>query len=179
MNGIDDDKRGDTLMPGLKLGGCNTAAGGHFIQWFVRLMVMGIAMVFLHGCLDLPRDGFPGYSPETSAGLASAVNSLVSRGESQREAGNYDEAVATLERALRLVPSSGNAYLSLARVRLDMNQNNTAIQWAKKALLLLSVDARRKKSDAWKVISVARLRQGDSAGASLAAEKADSYSYFN
>jgi len=60
-----------------------------------------------------------------------------------------------------------------------MEQNNTAIQWAKKALLLLSADARRKKSDAWEVISVARSRQGDRIGAGQAAEKAHSYRYIN
>ena len=103
----------------------------------------------------------------------SAVDKLISKGDAQRRKGDYGNAAATLERALRLAPGSGGAYLALSRVRLDQKNYSEAQQLAEKSLSL-SGDSRRAQKEAWLVISKVKKLRGDLNGANEAARKARS-----
>jgi tetratricopeptide (TPR) repeat protein len=50
--------------------------------------------------------------------------------------GNYDEAVAELEEAIRLDPSYANVYLNLSRALRDAGRVDEAVPWAKQAVAL-------------------------------------------
>ncbi|MDX1693826.1 MAG: tetratricopeptide repeat protein [Ketobacteraceae bacterium] len=102
-----------------------------------------------------------------------AVDKLIARGDEQRRQGDYQQAAATLERALRLSPGSGAAYLALARVRLDQAHYREAQQLAEKSLSL-SAESRRAQREAWLVIGKARRQLGDIQGAERAEMKAGS-----
>lgn len=65
--------------------------------------------------------------------LSAAGSALVSRGVDERRAGNYAQAAATLERALRIEPGSAAVWLELARVRLAQGDYAQAGQLARKA----------------------------------------------
>ena len=102
-----------------------------------------------------------------------AVDKLIEKGDAQRRQGEYQQAAATLERALRLSPGSGAAYLALARVRLDQKQYREAQDLAEKSLSL-SGESRYAQREAWLVIGKARRNLGDPQGARQAEVRASS-----
>jgi Tfp pilus assembly protein PilF len=81
--------------------------------------------------------GTPGESGSAAgrpeADLGAAGSALVTRGVNERRAGDYAQAAATLERALRIEPGSAAVWLELARVRLAQGDYVQAGQLARKA----------------------------------------------
>ncbi len=78
----------------------------------------------------------------------------------QAAAGHMEEAVETLERAIRIEPRRGDLWLRLARTQLSSGEYTLAEQNARKGLLFLapgSDDAR----DAWLLIATVREAAGD------------------
>lgn len=89
-----------------------------------------------------PRAGSP--DPEevrrdstSDAATRSASRRMVQRGRLRLEAGRPTEAVAILERAVRLDPSNGHAYLHLARARLALGDEVGARGLLERAVDLL------------------------------------------
>jgi tetratricopeptide (TPR) repeat protein len=98
-------------------------------------------------------------SDSTSATLA-----LIQQSDRAYAAGNAGEAVAYVERAIRLNPHQADLWLRLAELQLARDNPEAAVQFANKAISLAGqrVDWIR---DAWLVIANARTAQGNTATA--------------
>ncbi len=146
-----------------------------------KLLLLWVSLLLaqvLSGCSALvvspqPTTMEAGQATSAATGL-SAVDKLIAKGDAQRRQGQYPQAAATLERALRLSPGSGAAYLALARVRLDQRQYPEAQQLAHKSLSLAG-ESRYAQREAWLIIGQARRLQGDTLGARQAELKAGSF----
>lgn len=103
--------------------------------------------------------------------LTPAASALAAQAESQRKAGEYAGAAATLERALRIQPQEAYLYNRLARVRLDQGRLAQAGNFARRANTLAGDQVELKK-DNWGMIAVARRARGDVAGAEKAEARA-------
>lgn len=101
--------------------------------------------------------GGPGSA--TSPTMSAASQSLLQQSRSQQRAGDYPQAAATLERALRVDPSQPVLWLELGRVRLREGQFAQAEQLGRK-VLSISGGNLAIESDALDLISRARRAQG-------------------
>lgn len=97
----------------------------------------------------------------------SAVIALLSAAQSQQQAGNFEQAAAALERALRLEPRDAMLWHRLAQVRLSQGQWGSAIELAAKSNSLAG-GKRDLQTSNWLVIAEAKERQGDREGAQAA-----------
>lgn len=140
----------------------------------MKLLILLMALL-LAGCSSLMVAPQPATMEADQATVAvtglNAVDKLIAKGDAQRRGGQYAQAAATLERALRLAPGSGAAYLALARVRLDQQQYREAQQLAQKSLSL-AADSRSAQREAWLVIGKTRESLGDIQGAQQARSRA-------
>ena len=96
-----------------------------------------------------------------------AVLALLESAQSQQQAGNYEQAAAALERALRLEPRNAMLWHRLAQVRLSQGQWRNAIDFAAKSNSLAGGERKLQASN-WLVIAQAKERQGDREGAQAA-----------
>ncbi len=74
------------------------------------------------------------------ANLKPAVRSLIVQAESYHQSGEKQQALATLERALRISPYSPQVHYYLAKYQLDQKQAQLALQLAKKGQSLLGAN---------------------------------------
>lgn len=102
---------------------------------------------------------------------APAVVALLDDADRQVAAGKKQQAVASIERALRIDPKNPVLWNRLARLRLQDGQWSQAIAMAKKSNVLASKD-RKLQSDNWVIISRAREASGDKDGAHQAMDMA-------
>jgi tetratricopeptide (TPR) repeat protein len=100
-----------------------------------------------------------------------AVIALQGEAEASLQSGDYDNAAATLERAIRIQPRNPALWHDLAEVRLKQQQPGLAEDLAKKSNLHAKGNAALIRSN-WAVIAEARRMKGDSEGAADAQEKA-------
>jgi tetratricopeptide (TPR) repeat protein len=93
-----------------------------------------------------------------------ATLALLKQSHRAELSGNPDEAVAYVERAIRLNPRQADLWLRLARLQLTRKDPAAAVQFANKAIALAGqrMDWVR---DAWLLIADARSAQGDTAAA--------------
>jgi predicted Zn-dependent protease len=113
----------------------------------------------------LPQDTA---APAVSASQGNpAVLALLESAQSQQQAGNYEQAAAALERALRLEPRNAMLWHRLAQVRLSQGQWRNAIDFAAKSNSLAGGERNLQASN-WLVIAQAKERQGDREGAQAA-----------
>ena len=133
------------------------------------LLVLGIG-----GCSVAPsqdEDGLgqmqptPNRMPEAQGNPA--VLALLESSLNLRQAGNYEQAAAMLERALRLEPRNAMLWHRLAQVRLSQGQWRNAIDLAAKSNSLAGGERDLQASN-WLVIAQAKERQGDRFGAQAA-----------
>lgn len=108
---------------------------------------------------------------ETSHSHSSAVGELLQTARQQREAGNLPEAVATVERALRIEPRNARLWNQLAHLRMDQQKPQLAAELAAKSNILAVADPELKK-DNWLLIGHAKRAIGDMEGARTAERKA-------
>jgi cytochrome c-type biogenesis protein CcmH/NrfG len=113
-----------------------------------------------------PSGGF-----ETTPSHSSAVGELLETARRQQQAGNLTEAVATLERALRIEPRNPHLWNQLAHLRLEQQQPELAAELAAKSNVLAAADVELKR-DNWLLIGQARRATGDIEGARSAERKA-------
>jgi predicted Zn-dependent protease len=97
----------------------------------------------------------------------SAVVALLNSAHEQLLAGDYEQASAALERALRLEPRNAMLWHRLAQVRLGQGQWRNAIEFAAKSNSLAGGQQDLQASN-WLVIAQAKQRQGDLEGAAAA-----------
>ena len=101
----------------------------------------------------------------------SAVTSLVAVADTKIKGGEYDQAAATLERALRHDAKDATVWSRLAEVRLLQRQYAQAESTALKSNALAGSDKVLMAKN-WRLISKARRLRGDSVGADEAEVRA-------
>ena len=101
-----------------------------------------------------------------------AVMALEDDIEARIKEGNYADASALLERAIRIQPKNPELWHVLADVRLKQQQEGLAEDLAKKSILLIKDDPSLVRAN-WKIIAESRRLKGDSAGASEALAKSN------
>lgn len=100
-----------------------------------------------------------------------AVNALMEDAEAAAQGGQWDNAAATLERAIRIQPRNPILWSRLANTRLQQHQYQAAEDLAKKSNVFAAGDKELIQQN-WRLIAQARREKGDSEGAKDAAEKA-------
>jgi len=103
-----------------------------------------------------------------------AVNELLTQARTQWQAGEEQQAVATIERALRIEPYSPYLWQHLAALRLAQKRPDLAVQFAAKSNSYAGGN-RDIMLRNWRIIAEARRLTGDDAGAREADARAASY----
>jgi predicted Zn-dependent protease len=109
----------------------------------------------------------PYTAPPKQFRLSAASSALVAQAHTQAEGGDFGQAAATLERALRIEPDNPLLWIELGRARLGENNPAQADAMGRKALALATGDA-AAQSSAWRLIADAlraRGRNGEAAEA--------------
>jgi Tfp pilus assembly protein PilF len=99
-----------------------------------------------------------------------AVLALLDQANHEQMAGDFDAAVATVERALRIEPRNPRAYYQLALVRYRQDRTALASQLLLKGLSYPA--GVRLQADMWRLLGDCRQAEGDPVGAREAREKA-------
>jgi tetratricopeptide (TPR) repeat protein len=113
------------------------------------------------------------YAPPALPGSAQsrpsrAVQSLMARAEQQTRAGDYTNAAASLERALRIDSKDAGLWNRLAHVRFQQSRHQVAEELAAKSNALARAADFDLRRDNWLLIAKARSAAGDRSGASEA-----------
>jgi uncharacterized protein HemY len=103
-------------------------------------------------------------TPPRQFHLGAASTALVAQAHTQASGGDYGQAAATLERALRIEPDNPLLWIELGRVRLGENNPAQADALGRKALSLATGDAAAQAS-AWHLIADAFRARGRNAEA--------------
>lgn len=107
-------------------------------------------------------------------GTPPAVLALLTEADRSRAVGNFDAAVVSTERALRIDSRNPTLTYKLAQLRLKQNKPQLAEELANKASLLAAGDLDLKRKS-WLLIAEARRMQQNYEGAKEAKSKADSF----
>jgi cytochrome c-type biogenesis protein CcmH/NrfG len=89
-------------------------------------------------------------------GLTTASRSLLQQSQVQQETGDYAQAAASLERAIRIDPSHAMLWVELGRVRLIEGDDKQAEQIGRKAQSLAAEDPYRESESLQLVIDSLR-----------------------
>ena len=103
-----------------------------------------------------------------------AINTLLAQARTQWQTGEQQQAVATIERALRIDPYSPYLWQHLAALRLAQKRPDLAVQFAAKSNSYAG-GQRDILLRNWRIIAEARRLTGDDAGAREADARAASY----
>jgi Tfp pilus assembly protein PilF len=118
----------------------------------------------------------PPESPPTPAArqfhLGTASRALVTQAHAQATGGDFGQASATLERALRIEPENPLLWIELGRMRLGAADADQADAMGRKALALGTGDP-AAQAGAWRLIADALQALGRNAQAADAARHAD------
>jgi predicted Zn-dependent protease len=109
----------------------------------------------------------PYTAPPKQFRLSAASSALVAQAHAQATGGDFGQAAATLERALRIEPDNPLLWIELGRAQLGENNPGQADAMGRKALALATGDA-AAQSSAWHLIADAlrvRGRNGEAAEA--------------
>lgn len=126
-----------------------------------RFSMVLLSVLLLAGCSVLP----------TSVSQNPAVKSLVDQAGMHTSSGDYEQASASLERALRIEPRNAVLWQQLALVRIEQELFVQAENLAAKSNALVG-DNRRLRKKNWLIIADARSRRGDIQGAQAAQDRA-------
>ncbi|SDS28436.1 hypothetical protein SAMN05216496_1227 [Pseudomonas sp. Z003-0.4C(8344-21)] len=129
------------------------------------------------GSYSMPStpSGIP--SASSSGGLSAdeqldgPVLALLTTAQQQQAGGDLNGASSSLERAQRVAPREPQVLYRLAQVRMAQGDAPQAEQFARRALTMANGRPDLQAS-LWELIAQAREKQGDSAGATLARQKA-------
>jgi tetratricopeptide (TPR) repeat protein len=98
----------------------------------------------------------PGETPYTPPArtfhLGAATSALVGQAHKQANGGDYDQASATLERALRIEPGNPLVWIELGRMRLGEKDAGQADALGRKALSLATGDPNAQAAS-WRLIA--------------------------
>ncbi|MES1196886.1 MAG: tetratricopeptide repeat protein, partial [Steroidobacter sp.] len=107
--------------------------------------------------------------------LNAASTALIDQAHAQLASGNFMNAAATIERALRIEPNNPLLWLEYAQVRASEQNYFQAESMARKALLLANGDP-RAQSSAWRMIATSLRAQNKTIEAQQADDRADALS---
>lgn len=111
----------------------------------------------------------PNTAPPKQFRLGGASSALVAQAHTQAAGGDFGQAAATLERALRIEPDNPLLWIELGRVRLDNPAQADAM--GRKALALATGDP-AAQSSAWHLIADALRAEGRNVEAAEAEQQA-------
>lgn len=117
----------------------------------------------------IPSAGSGGLSADEQ--LDGPVLALLTTAQQQQAGGDLNGASSSLERAQRVAPREPQVLYRLAQVRMAQGDAPQAEQFARRALTMAN-GRPDLQANLWELIAQAREKQGDSAGASLARQKA-------
>jgi Tfp pilus assembly protein PilF len=121
-----------------------------------------------------PAPPAPAYTPPPKQfHLGAPATALVQQAHSQAKSGDFGQASATIERALRIEPDNPLLWIELGRMRLGGGDAQQADAMGRKALSLASGDGAAQAS-AWQLIAEALQAQGRNGEAADAARHAAS-----
>ncbi len=103
-----------------------------------------------------------------------AVTNLLQSAEAQLEAGNLEQAAASLERALRIEPRNASIWYDLGQIRLAQTRYDQAESLATKSNSLAAGNPQLQARN-WRLIAQARRGAGDLEGAATADAQAARY----
>src|SRR5579863_6144227 len=104
--------------------------------------------------------------------LGTASRALVAQAYAQAKGGDFGQASATIERALRIEPENALLWIELGRMRLGAADAEQADGMGRKALSLASGDPAAQAS-AWRLIADSLQARGRTSQAADAARRAD------
>jgi len=119
----------------------------------------------------IPRSSAASGGLSADEQLDGPVLALLTTAQSQQGSGDYNGAASSLERAQRIAPREPQVLFRLAQVRLSQGDAPQAEQLARRALTYAN-GRPNLQAELWNTIAQAREKQGDSAGAALARQKA-------
>jgi hypothetical protein len=125
--------------------------------------------------MPVTPSGIP--SASTGGGLSAdeqldgPVLALLTTAQQQQAGGDLNGASSSLERAQRVAPREPQVLYRLAQVRMAQGDSAQAEQFARRGLTMANGRPDLQAS-LWNLIAQAREKQGDSAGAALARQKA-------
>jgi predicted Zn-dependent protease len=129
-----------------------------------RMRVLSISFAaVLAGCAVTPPAPPPVSGNSAVVGLADVARVDV-------EAGRLPNAVASLERALRIEPKNPRLWQELARIRLKEGDYAQAENLAARSNSWAGAD-NALRAENWRLIAEARAARGDDAGAKVALER--------
>lgn len=115
----------------------------------------------------------PAAEPEPERpGIPDAVLALVADAREAANAGDYDQAAAYLERAVRISPDLAPLWQNLAVVRFQQGDFAQAEQMARRSIRLAEGDRVLQQRN-WRIIEASRVEQGDEEGAMEARREAE------
>ena len=118
---------------------------------------------------SIPSSGSGGLAADEQ--LDGPVLALLTTAQQQQASGDLNGASSSLERAQRVAPREPQVLYRLAQVRMAQGDAPQAEQLARRGLTFTSGRPALQAS-LWELIAQAREKQGDSAGAALARQKA-------
>jgi hypothetical protein len=121
--------------------------------------------------IELEPEVSPEQSVELSSSSSPAVVALLNDADQYVVTGKNQEAVASIERAIRIEPKNPVLWHKLGKVRLQEGKWDQAIATAKKSNVLAAGN-RLLQSENWMIIAKAKEGQGDVAGATHAMDTA-------
>jgi predicted Zn-dependent protease len=99
---------------------------------------------------------------------------LLQQSDHSAESGDLDQAIAYIERAIRLDSRDVDLWLRLARLQLSAQRPAAAEQLAQKAIAMAR-DRRDQEREGWLLVADARDAQGDREGAMRIRERWRTY----
>ncbi len=99
-----------------------------------------------------------------------AVQALITEAQQQFQAGNYNHAVAAIERAISIQPRLAILWHQLASIRAEQTLYKQAIQLAQKSNALAIHQTALKRKN-WQLIAKVKIILGDRKGAKIALQK--------
>ena len=119
----------------------------------------------------IPRSAAASGGLSADEQLDGPVLALLTTAQQQQGSGDYNGASSSLERAQRIAPREPQVLYRLAQVRLAQGDAAQSEQLARRALTYAN-GRPDLQAGLWNIIAQAREKQGDSAGAALARQKA-------
>ena len=119
-----------------------------------------------------------GHSGASYQSSGKGADTLIAMSDKQLRAGEFVQAAASAERAVRLNPHSPVAYFQLARVRFEQGKYVQSEQLARKSISYAESGGERRGNlmrDAWNLIAKSLSAQGNASGAEQARDKAASF----
>lgn len=119
-----------------------------------------------------PLRPVPDYPRSAEQVSGAAVTSLIRQARAQRQAGQPDQAAASLERALRIEPRNYFVWSALGQTYLAQKNYAQAESVAQKSTVLARGNVWVELEN-WKTIAIARQARGDAVGALQAQARVD------